>query len=187
VDCRYSSFAVVILTTTSQPPSLDFGNPGSPDYFGLKPSEANFIKPGKKPLSSMSPTMVFQVRQDTDDNSLGDLRMVVGGSGGPKIISAVFQVITNHLLLGRSLFESVVHPRIHNQLIYHGASATNTENSIAGPLPGVNLEVSNRTKTALEKRGNLLVDIDYAGTVRYFVVRPQYFLITVSITFFAGV
>lgn len=136
------------------------------DYFGLKPSEANFIKPGKKPLSSMSPTMIFQVRQGDDDNSLGDLRMVVGGSGGPKIISAVFQVIVNHLLLGKPLFDSVVHPRVHNQLIYHGAAATNTENSVAGPSPGVNLEVSNRTKSALEKRGNRLVDIDYAGTTQ---------------------
>jgi len=143
----------------------DFGNPGKANYFGLKPSRANFIQPNKKPLSSMSPTMVFQTSSNGSDDDLGDLRLVVGGSGGPKIITAVFQVIVNYLLLGKPLFESMAHPRVHNQLLYHGTAATTVENSIVEPS-GLNLQVSNRTKSALTKRGNRLIDIDYAGTVQ---------------------
>ena len=112
----------------------------------------------------MSPTMVFQADSEKDD-TLGDLRLVVGGSGGPKIISAVFQVIINHLLLGKPLFEAMANPRIHNQLIYHGAAATEVENSFVHPSQ-INLQVSNRTKTALEKRDQPLVEIDYLGTVQ---------------------
>lgn len=139
------------------------------NYFGLKPSEANFIEPGKKPLSSMSPTMIFQTvphsETSEDTESLGDLRLVLGGSGGPKIITAVFQVIINHLLLGKSLFESMARPRIHNQLIYHEAAAACVENSFVHPS-GINLQVSYRTKTALSRRDHPLVEIDYAGCVQ---------------------
>ncbi|CAB9511446.1 Glutathione hydrolase 1 proenzyme [Seminavis robusta] len=148
----------------------DFGNPGRPNYFGLKPSEANFIQPGKKPLSSMSPTMVFQASPDSD--RLGQLRLVLGGSGGPKIITAVLQVIINYLLLGKPLFDSVAKPRIHNQLIYHGAATTTLENSVVHPSE-INLLVSNRTRTALAKRGHPLVDIDYAGTVQAVAVDTE--------------
>jgi len=62
----------------------DFSNPGKANFFGLAPSEENYIRPGKRPLSSMSPTFVF--------GAGGKLRMVVGASGGPKIITATLQV-----------------------------------------------------------------------------------------------
>lgn len=150
----------------------DFGNPGKANYFGLKPSEANFIKPGKKPLSSMSPTMVFQTGPIVDELSLGDLRMVLGASGGPKIITAIFQVVINHLLLGKPLFEAMSHPRIHNQLVYHGAAATEVENSFVHPSE-INLKVSNRTRAALRKRNHPLVDIDYTGCVQAISVDPE--------------
>lgn len=134
------------------------------NMFGLRPSEANFIKPGKKPLSSMSPTMIFRAAESGNEK-LGKLLMVVGGSGGPKIISAVLQVILHHLYLGKDLFDSMAHPRIHNQLIYHGSADTETENSIVRPAD-LNLRVSNRTKIALENRGNRVLDIDYSGCVQ---------------------
>jgi len=141
----------------------DFGKPGGSNQFGLKPFEANFIKPGKKPLSSMAPTMVFQN---------GTLVMSLGASGGPKIISATLQVILAYLIHGMELFESIAYPRIHNQLLYHGSADTTVENSIAG-TSRVNLRVSDRTRVALEERGNVLLDIDYAGTTQAIVVDPE--------------
>jgi gamma-glutamyltranspeptidase len=57
-----------------------------PNLFGIPPSFANRIAPGKIPQSSMSPTVVV-------DNN-GDVRMVIGGAGGSRIISSVTNVIT---------------------------------------------------------------------------------------------
>lgn len=62
----------------------DFSTPNLVNYFGLRPSEANYIKPGKRPMSSMSPTIIL----DKDDN----IRLVLGASGGSRIISSVAQV-----------------------------------------------------------------------------------------------
>ena len=144
----------------------DFSTPGSANFFGLKPAESNYIAPGKKPLSSMSPTMIFEA--SSSGKGLGRLALVVGASGGPKIISAVLQVFLNHLIFGRPLFESVLHPRIHEQLIYHGAKVTTTEKS---QLPdGTVLEVSQRTQYALKNRTHDLLEIDYAGTAQAIAV-----------------
>ena len=97
----------IVLSNTMD----DFSNPGRPNYFGLHPSAANYIAPGKKPLSSMSPTMVFRRYREVGTGTLGSLMLVLGASGGPKIISAVFNVIANYILLGMPLFDAVVRPR----------------------------------------------------------------------------
>lgn len=140
----------------------DFGTPGKPNYFGLMPSEKNFIKPRKKPLSSMSPTLFF--KKNEEESSLGDLFMAIGASGGPKIITSVVQVFINHALLGMPLFESMAHPRIHDQLLYHEAAVTCFETDVLDG--GQIIQVSNRTRTALASRGHKLLSVDYAGTVQ---------------------
>ena len=58
----------------------DFGTPGLINLYDYPPAKANFIKPGKRPLSSMSPTIV------TDKS--GDVIMIAGASGGSRIITA---------------------------------------------------------------------------------------------------
>eukprot|EP01035_Chromulina_nebulosa_P020104 gene20104-26102_t len=87
----------------------DFSIPGSPNYFGLSPSPSNYPEPFKRPLSSMSPSFLF------DKN--GQLRLIGGASGGSRIITATAQVILNYLFKGMNLLDAVVAPRIHSQLL----------------------------------------------------------------------
>lgn len=142
----------------------DFGNPGRPDGFGLPPAESNFILPGKRPLSSMSPTMMFRRSDAKPEGSLGELVLALGASGGPKIITAVVQVIINHVLLGMSLFAATAHPRVHDQLIYHGAAVTTVEKSTLET--GETITLKDRTIMALKSRNHDVLDIDYMGTVQ---------------------
>ena len=80
--------------------------PNVPNLFGLVGSEANRIEPGKRPLSSMSPTLVLKN---------GQPMMAIGAAGGSMIISQVAQGILNHLVLNQPLFEAIAAPRIHHQ------------------------------------------------------------------------
>ena len=81
--------------------------PGVPNLFGLVGGESNAIAPGKRPLSSMTPTII----RDRD----GNVRVVIGGAGGPRIASAVFNVVVDRFLFGLSISDSVAAPRIHEQ------------------------------------------------------------------------
>ncbi len=81
--------------------------PGSPNVFGLVQSAKNKIEPGKRMLSSMTPTIV--------ENDKGELVMVVGAQGGPRIISAVWQTLSNVLDFARPADAAVALPRIHHQ------------------------------------------------------------------------
>ena len=62
----------------------DFSTPELNNMFGFTASEANFISPGKRPLSAMSPLIVVDGKNQ--------VRLVLGAGGGSKIISAVSQV-----------------------------------------------------------------------------------------------
>lgn len=81
-------------------------SPGVPNAYGLIGSENNSIEPGKRPLSSMSPTIVLKD---------GDPILTVGAAGGPKIITQVVWAIINHLDLGMPIPDAVGEPRLHHQ------------------------------------------------------------------------
>ena len=80
---------------------------GSPNAFGLVGGAQNALAPRKRPLSSMAPTVVREGGHTA--------RMVLGSPGGPRIITAVTQVLLRALLFGQSLEESVRAPRMHQQ------------------------------------------------------------------------
>lgn len=81
--------------------------PGVPNAFGLVGSAANAIAPGKRPLSSMSPTIVL----DPD----GAPRLTCGAAGGPRIINATLQVLIRCLDLKQTIPDAIAAPRIHHQ------------------------------------------------------------------------
>lgn len=80
--------------------------PGAPNGFNLIQGKANAIQPHKRPLSSMVPTIV------TKD---GKLALVVGSPGGPRIITTVFEVLTDVLDFGLTVQQAVDAPRFHQQ------------------------------------------------------------------------
>jgi len=80
--------------------------PGVPNAFGLVGSEANSIQPGKRPLSSMSPTIVLKD---------GKPILAIGAAGGPRIITQVTQAIVNYLAFDDDLYTSLAKPRLHQQ------------------------------------------------------------------------
>ena len=126
--------------------------------------------------------MIFRTTDGTDttsstssfNNKWGNLVLILGGSGGPKIISAVIQVFLNVCFLGMPLFDAMARPRVHDQLVYHDSVVTTTEKStLKGAGSEITLEVPQRTKNALLKRSHRLLDIDYAGCVQAILVDPE--------------
>ncbi len=85
----------------------DFSSkPGVPNGFGLIGGEANSIQPTKRPLSSMTPTMIFKD---------GKPFMVVGSPGGSRIITTVLQVLINVLDHKMNIADAIHAPRVHHQ------------------------------------------------------------------------
>ena len=82
--------------------------PGEPNAFGLVQGLGNLVEPGKRPLSSMSPTLVGKD---------GRIVMTLGAAGGPRIISSVVQTLYRVLVTGLDLDRAVQFPRLHHQFL----------------------------------------------------------------------
>ena len=80
--------------------------PGVANYFGLIGAEANAVQPGKRPLSSMSPTLVLRNKLPI---------VALGAAGGPRIISQVVLELVSLLDLNTSPQQAISQPRIHHQ------------------------------------------------------------------------
>lgn len=82
--------------------------PGVPNIFGVVGNTANEIQPGKRPLSSMSPTILLKD---------GDVAMVLGTPGGSTIFTSVFQTIVNIVDFDMTPYDAVAATRFHHQLL----------------------------------------------------------------------
>ncbi len=80
--------------------------PGSPNYYGLIQGEANAVAARKRPLSSMTPTIVLKD---------GKLWFAVGSPGGPTIINTVTQILVNVIDHGMNIQQAIDWPRVHHQ------------------------------------------------------------------------
>lgn len=86
----------------------DFSVPGKDNAYGYAPNPANYIKPGKRPLSSISPVIV--------EYADGGLYYTIGASGGSRIISATIQNLIHVLDHGMEVHKALAQPRLHDQL-----------------------------------------------------------------------
>lgn len=86
----------------------DFSTPGYVNIYGIPASPANYIKPGKNPLSSMAPSILI----DKDGNA----RLVIGGAGGSRIPTGMAFSIIKHLFMNETLTDSIAARRLHHQL-----------------------------------------------------------------------
>lgn len=87
----------------------DFSIPKTSNSFGYVPSKANYIQPGKRPLSSATPMLI------THPN--GTLFFIAGSAGGSRIITATVQNIIHVVDRGLSAAEALAQPRLHDQLV----------------------------------------------------------------------
>jgi gamma-glutamyltranspeptidase/glutathione hydrolase len=87
----------------------DFSIPGVPNAFGFVPSVSNYIRPGKRPLSSITPVIA--------EYPDGSLYVSTGAAGGSRIITATIQSLWHVLDHGMTMPEALKEPRIHDQLL----------------------------------------------------------------------
>lgn len=125
----------------------DFSSPGLSNIYGLAPARSNFIHPGKRPQSSMSPTIIL------DRNGMA--KMVIGASGGSRITTGVAQVVRDVLGYGDSVGRAVHRPRCHHQML---PNIVFVEPSF--PLEGY---------TALKERGHKVKMSDFVSIVQAIV------------------
>jgi len=87
----------------------DFSIPGVSNAFGFVPSPINFIRPGKRPLSSITPIIA--------EYPNGTLYISIGAAGGSRIISSTTQALWHVLDHGMTMPEALKQPRLHDQLL----------------------------------------------------------------------
>lgn len=121
----------------------DFAIYPSGNVYGLVGNEANSLQPKKRPLSSMAPTIILS----------GDRpELIVGGAGGPRIISATLQTILNVLDFSMPVKEAVESPRVHHQWVPEDLN--------------VEALIPHETKKSLERRGHAIKERSALGVVQ---------------------
>jgi len=118
-------------------------HPGQGNVYGLIGNDANSLSPSKRPLSSMSPTIILRGNRP---------ELVLGAAGGPRIVTATLQTIVNVVDFGMAVTAAVSAPRAHHQWL---PDRLNVE-------PGISAE----TKTSLEQRGHALREQTSLGVVQ---------------------
>ncbi len=113
---------------------------GVPNHFGLVGAEANAVAPGKRPLSSMSPTLVLRDGQPV---------LSVGAAGGPTIITQTLLAILHVVDFGRDPATALAQPRFHQQW-------SPDELRIEKKFPSA-------LRRELERRGHKLKELDTMG------------------------
>lgn len=88
----------------------DFSYPNITNDFAVPPSPHNFLKPGKRPLSSMTPVIVI-------NKQTGNVRIVTGAAGGSRITTSTSLVVLRNLWLGQDIKSAIDERRIHHQLL----------------------------------------------------------------------
>lgn len=124
--------------------------PGAPNAYGLVGGDANAPGPGKRPLSSMSPTIVFRD---------GRVMLITGTPGGSRIITTVLQVILNVVDHQMNVAEAVAAPRIHHQWLPDQVFAERG--------------ISPDTLRLLEARGHRIVPTATTGSANSILVTPE--------------
>jgi gamma-glutamyltranspeptidase/glutathione hydrolase len=125
--------------------------PGVPNAFGLVGNAQNAIAPGKRPLSSMTPTIAF----DSD----GKVRVVVGAAGGPRIISATLQVLLGVTDWKLDAQAAVAAPRVHDQWVPE--------------VLNVDADIPRDVTDALAKRGHTVKPFPTIGVVNVLIRSDQ--------------
>jgi gamma-glutamyltranspeptidase / glutathione hydrolase len=147
VNTRFGSKLLVAKTGIVLNNEMDdFAIHPSGNVYGLVGNKANSLQPKKRPLSSMSPTIIL--RGDRPE-------LIVGGAGGPRIISATLQTILNVIDYQMAVDKAVDAPRIHHQWVPERLDVE----------PGIPRE----TRDSLERRGHALREISSIGVVQAIV------------------
>ncbi|KAJ6623712.1 gamma-glutamyltranspeptidase [Mycena sp. CBHHK59/15] len=144
----------------------DFSSPNVTNSFGFLPSPVNYIRPGKRPQSSISSSIA-------EDVQTGEILIATGSAGGSRIITATLQNLHNHLDLGKSANASVWTPRWHDQL---GATTLFEGFGSAFAAGGAALgmkQFGNGTIGWLAGRGYNVSGEDYTGSTSHVIVRGR--------------
>ncbi|KAJ9480229.1 putative Glutathione hydrolase proenzyme (putative) [Pseudozyma hubeiensis] len=120
----------------------DASSPGQTNFFGYLPTPANYIQPGKRPLSSISAVIA-------ENAHTGELKLSLSSAGGSRIITAVTQVAYDVLFEGKDAQIALAEPRWHDQL----SPNSTTLESPAPTIPGF-VGFSNQTAAFLESVGH---------------------------------